>query len=251
MLIDSLEAAPLLDSAAPTGARDLDGMIHKIVDGATREVPGDILALWLELRKGFGALAARKKEGVKFKVRSAEELIDKLREDANEKGILIYPAAEGSYGKAHPVEDGTLAEVQLTIVLQAVSDGSRLAIGGFGLGADNQDKAGGKAGTYAFKQALVQALLAGGKENAKALGVQDTDDSSEPIIGGVKQVKPGKPSLGQVQKMFAEANTDDEYQAAFKLVRQLGPDKQVACKDLIVAAKARVAANAAPVEGEK
>lgn len=214
----------------------MDGMILK-ADGTA--VPGRILALWLELRKFVGVVAAKKKDGVKFKVRSAEDLIDKVREKANELGILIYPYAV--QGKGHVVEDGTLAEQTLSVKVQAVEDGSILAFEGFGLGADNQDKAGGKAGTYAFKQALIQALLAGGKDNAKALGVADTDDSDAPIDGGVRpRTKKPAPSSDAARKALEAAQSDVDYRAAVVLVMQLPPDKQVGLKDTIVATQKRL-----------
>lgn len=194
--------------------------------------PGDIMAKWLELRKFVGVLKAKKKDGVKFKVRSNDELVDKIRGKANELEILIYPV--NADGKGHVVEDGTLAETNLQLRCQACSDASYIDIAGFGLGADNQDKAGGKAGTYAFKQALVQALLAGGAE--------DTDDSDTPIPGGVRKKtdKPKPPTLDAVKAAFDSASTEDEYKAAVALGRMLSPDTQMTIVDThIKPAKAR------------
>lgn len=209
----------------------MNGMLHT-TDG---EKPGLILRLWLELRKSVGVVEAKKKDGVKFKVRSAEDLIDKIRAKANELGILIYPVAAG--GKGHVVEDGTLAEQILGVVAQSVEDGSTLRFEGFGLGADNQDKAGGKAGTYAFKQALIQALLAGGKENAKALGVADTDDTDTPIEGGVRARVPGKkrgPSDEEITAAFASAQDEAGYRAAVKLLQQVSPERQMAFDKAVI-----------------
>lgn len=222
----------------------MNGMLHT----AEGEKPGDILKLWLELRKAVGTVEAKKKDGVKFKVRSAEDLIDKIRAKSNELGILIYPRA--SNGKGHVVEDGTLAEQVLTVHAQAVSDGSILAFEGFGLGADNQDKAGGKAGTYAFKQALIQALLAGGSKDAKALGVADTDDSDSPIEGGVRAKKPGSkkgPTDDEVKAAFEAASDADSYKAAVGMLRQISGERQTAFpRDVIKAAHARCGTAPAP-----
>lgn len=184
-------------------------------------------------------LKAKQKAGVKFKVRSADELVDKLRPVANELGLLIYPVA--AQGKGHVVDNGTLAEVNLTIRIQAVEDGSYIDIAGFGLGADNQDKAGGKAGTYAFKAALVQALLAGGAE--------DTDDSDTPIAGGVRprQARPGgsagQPTVTreQVEGAIAEARAAksmDKLKAALALAGGLPAEDQGP-----IAAKVKAAAD--------
>ena len=74
---------------------------------------GDVFGLIAKLRTQVGNIKARKKEGVKFKVRSADELSDKLREAAGELGLLIYPVKVE--GKGFVVEDGTLAEVNMTL----------------------------------------------------------------------------------------------------------------------------------------
>lgn len=204
-------------------------------------VPGLILGLWLSLRKSTGVIEAKKKDGVKFKVRSAEDLIDKIRAKANELGILIYPRVASA--RSFVVEDGTLAEQELQVWAQCVEDGSQLMFGGFGLGADNQDKAGGKAGTYAFKQALIQALLAGGKDNARALGVADTDDTDSPIDGGVKPRTPGRkkgPTDEEVIAAFAAASDDPEYRSAVKLLMGCSPERQMGFKAAIQEAQARL-----------
>lgn len=242
MLIEDEQRAPLpdarLDSPGQHG-RTMDGMIHDTTTGTAR--PGRILELWNTLRKSVGTVEAKKKEGVKFKVRSAEDLIDKVRAKANELGILIYPRTVT--GKGHVVEDGTLAELNMTVVAQAVEDGSILAFEGFGLGADNQDKAGGKAGTYAFKQALIQALLAGGSKDAKALGVADTDDTDSPIEGGVR-ARSGKPKAATdeaVKAAFDGATDEASYRAAVGLLKTLSPDRALAFdKASIVGAQTRL-----------
>ena len=193
----------------------------------------------MQLRKATGVLQARAKAGVRFKVRSADELIDKIREVANDLGILIYPGE--ARGAGHVVEAGTLADVTLVVVAQAIEDGSWISFAGYGLGSDTQDKAGGKAGTYAFKQALVQALLAGGSENAKKLGVHDTDDTDTPIPGGVRPpVKPKAPNGEQLISRLNAATTHDEYRAVVQLLMTASPDTQLSARDAVVAAKARV-----------
>lgn len=239
-MLDTEEIAPWPDARLDSGSepqRRMDGMIRRNGE----YVPGAILGLWLELRKHVGVVAAKKKEGVKFKVRSAEDLIDKIREKANKLGILIYPARAS--GKGHVVEDGTLAEQELVVQVQAVEDGSILRFAGFGLGADTQDKAGGKAGTYAYKQALIQALLAGGKENAKALGVADTDDSDTPIEGGVRAKTPGKkkaPTADEVKSLFEQAADATSYNAAVAALKLMSPDAMTKFdRDVIRAAQAR------------
>lgn len=233
MLIDRLDRAPLLEVDAR-----MDGMIYDSIAGTHK--PGAILRLWADLRKRVGTIETKQKPGMKFKTRAAEDVIDKVSAAANELGILIYPGAEASKGKGHVVEDGTLAEVELCVIAQAIEDGSKLAFYGFGLGADTQDKAGGKAGTYAFKQAIVQACLAGGSKD-KRNRPADTDDEDAPIPGGVKPKtsKPKAPTTDEVTAALEAANTADEYEAAKQLLFRAAPDTQVACKTMAFAARAR------------
>lgn len=194
--------------------------------------PGDVLGKLAELRKRVGVLKGKKKEGVKFKVRSAEELNDRLRPLCDELGLLIFPVE--ATGAGFPVEDGTLASVNLTLRIVALSDGSFLDVKGFGLGADSQDKAGGKASTYAWKSILIQTLLAGGAE--------DTDDTDTPIKGGVRAKTAGKPSAASAKEAVQSAQDQQAYDAAIALVRQLPAPAQLDLVDDIKAAKLRVAA---------
>lgn len=209
----------------------LDGMMQ---DGK----PGKILALWADARRMVGTLEAKTKQGVKFKVRANEDLVDKLAKACDHLGILVYPA-EG-FGKGHVVEDGTLAEVSLYIVVQAIEDGSKLGFWGFGLGADNQDKAGGKAGTYAFKQALVQAALAGGTKDAKNR-MPDTDDTDTPIEGGVKpkSAKPKSPTFDEVSALLQAATVESEYREALAKLKLASPADQVKLAPIAHTARAK------------
>lgn len=189
---------------------------------------GAVYGLLAELRSRVGNIKAKKKDGVKFKVRSAEDLADKLRDAAVALGLLVYPVK--AEGRGFVVEDGTLAEVNLTVRILAVSDGSYIDVMGFGLGADSQDKAGGKAGTYAWKTALIQTLIAGGAE--------DTDDTDTPIKGGVKP-KTGKPKATDVQAALEAAMDKPGYDAAIALAMQLQASDQLGLVDLIKVAKVR------------
>lgn len=273
MLLLSETMAPL-----PIPGERMDGMITKLVECENEggkyhmavQAPGAILGLWLELRKRTGVLAAKKKKAAdgekvpRFAIRSAEELIDKIREHANDLGILIYPgppmgaqgsmmpmSSAGTTGRGHVVEDGTLAEVTLTVIAQAIEDGSRLAFGGFGLGADNQDKAGGKAGTYAFKQALIQSLLAGGAATAKKLGVADTDDTDTPIDGGVKpKTRKKAPTPDELIALFEslEDGDKDGYEAALKTAMTASVETQLKVKQAVKDASARCKGSNGPVQ---
>lgn len=215
----------------------LDGMI---TDETGVVKPGAILRLWLQLRQLVGNVSLAQKAGMKFATRAATETYDKVREAADTLGVLIYP--QEGVGKGQIIEGernpGTMADVQLNIVCQAVEDGSAICIFGYGQGADTQDKAGGKAGTYAFKQALIQALLAGGTKTPKKDRIPDTDDDDEPVPGGVRKPS-GKPSPDAVKAAFEAANDEPAYRAALADLKKLAADQQVAMKPTAVAAKAR------------
>ena len=144
MIIDRLDRSPLLRSDVNT-----TGMLYDHNTG--QETPGKILKLWGDLRQKVGVIALKKKQGMKFETRAATDLYDQIRAAADELGILIYPHNGKGAGQVVAYGDdekkGTLADVELTVVAQAIEDGSLLQFYGYGQGADQQDKAGGKAGT--------------------------------------------------------------------------------------------------------
>lgn len=194
---------------------------------------GDILQAFKTLREKVGNLKAKKKDGVKFKVRSAEELSDKLRKAEDAAGVISYPVLAG--GNGYPVEDGTLASVCLTIRVKALSDGSYIDIAGFGLGADTQDKAGGKAMTYGWKAAFIQALQAGGAD--------DTDDTDTPIQGGVKKKGAGKPTVQSVKDALADLKSPADvprFRDVAMLGSKLSPDQQNELMDEFASARERL-----------
>lgn len=213
------------------------GMIYK--DG--NEKPGDILQLWQLIRQEVGTVPKERKQGMKFDTLSAENVIDKVRDAADRHGVLVYPVMVQGVG--HAIEDGTLADVTVTFNVQAISDGSYITIAGFGLGADSQDKAGGKAGTYAMKQALVQALLANGSTKKGGIGrknaiAADTDDTDTPIEGGVKRSAP--PAVDDVIALFDMAQTKEEFNAVMVKFKRVHPDNQIECKDSLLNAMTRL-----------
>lgn len=238
MIIEREDQAPFIEPEM-----SYDGMISVYDEGSStpRRVPGAILRLWAKLREEVGIIQARQKPGMKFKTRAADELIGKIRGPVNDLGIIIYPSSSAG-SRGFPVDDGTLASVKLDIIVQAIEDGSRIKLSGFGLGADSQDKAGGKAGTYAFKQALLQGLLAN--------GLDDTDDSDTPIRGGVRRSQP-KASSGSVTKpppadpnvvreAFERASTQVEFDNAKALLSTLDKSSIEAIKPIALAAKIRI-----------
>ena len=159
------------------------------------DVKPEIPAMLLALRKKVGGLQAKKTTGgPSFAIKSSKELEIKLRDACDELGIPVCGPV-GVDGGNIDVDRGTAAFVK---VVQRIgcSDGSYIDFVGIGHGADTQDKAAGKASTYARKDALTKGLIAPDKE------MPDTDDEESPIEGGVKRRLGGK---GAVAKAGNEA----------------------------------------------
>lgn len=211
-----------------------NGMIYD--PASSLERPGAILKAWAAVRADVGVVELKKKNGMKFETRASTDLTDKLAQACNDHGVLVYPTR--GTGKSITADNGTMADVELTIVAQSIEDGSRLEFYGYGQGADTQDKAGGKAGTYAFKQALLQALLAGGTKTPKKDRIPDTDDSDEPIPGGVR-AKSGKPTFDEVKAEMEAAQDEPGYRAALAKLKLASPQDQVRLADIARPARAR------------
>lgn len=247
MLLLSGEPRPYLAEVAVEKFENLNGMLRQIVMTTDPEtgvsttvdkwVPGAIIRQWAQLIAQTDPLPRRKKEGVRFLVRDAAELVDKLRGVTNALGIIIYPGV-ATHGEGKVVEDGTLADVNMVLIAQSTEDGSMLGFGGYGQGADSQDKAGGKAMTYASKAILIQAAMLGGSKTAKALGVVDTDDTDTAIKGGVK-AKAVKPTLQALKDQLAEVETVDDYNEIRPTLLALAPEDQTKLTGDIIAAKTR------------
>ncbi len=239
MILDRLDRAPLLGVDV-----NFHGMVYDAQTG--QESPGKILALWAAVRKDVGIVEAKRKQGMKFDTRAATDLYDKVREACDRHGVLVYPHEGRSKGVV--VEDGTLADVELYVMAQAIEDGSCLQLYGYGQGADNQDKAGGKAGTYAFKQALIQACLAGGSKTPKKDRIPDTDDTDTAIEGGVraKTSKPKAPSFDEVKAALETASDEAGYRAALAQLKLAAPNDQVKLAPIARVARAQCIPETSP-----
>lgn len=136
----------------------------------------------IALRKKIGLLVAAKKQGVPYKVKSADDLMEKLRgalDDldmvapvvAQEITHLPHISGENKYGDATTT---IVTHVKATVRL-GCADGSFVDLVGSGHGTSEDDKAGGKASTYAWKDALLKG------ESVPGQGMVDTDDESKPL----------------------------------------------------------------------
>lgn len=191
------------------------------------DVPPQIALKLIALRKKVGGLQARKSAGgPAFAIKSSKELEIKLREACDELDIPVCSPV-GVDGGNVDVDRGTAAFVK---VVQRIGclDGSYIDFVGIGHGADPQDKAAGKASTYARKDALSKGLIAPDKE------MVDTDDDESPIEGGVVARKGGK------AKVAAKAG-DEAFQAVeWKARIAEAADKDV-LKELVFDMKAALA----------
>lgn len=137
----------------------------------------------ITLRDEIGGLVA-KKGMTPFPVKSAKDLMLKLR-NAGDKLNMPVVAGVISQQVSHlpPVEfkkrDGSTATGigvhVITTVRFTSSDGSYMDFVGSGHGTSEDDKAGGKASTYAWKDAVIKALALPDDE------MVDTDDESVPV----------------------------------------------------------------------
>lgn len=160
--------------------------------------PPQIHAGLIALRKAIGGLQAKKQaNGPQFAVKSAKDLGIKLRDALDETGLVCFVV--GQQGGNLEVEKGTAAYVQ-TLIRVGAPDGSYVDFAGSGHGADRDDKAGGKASTYAWKDALVKGL------NLPDAEMVDTDDEvgNSPVR---KQATP-LPSKEEVEESLRTATAE-------------------------------------------
>ena len=139
----------------------------------------------IELRKKIGGLQAEQRQGVMYKVKSAKDLMDKVRKAADELGMTLAGAIVGTHSENIPgfevFNKGANKMVPQLVVFTTVtvrfmsSDGSFVDFMGSGHCSSNDDKAGGKASTYAWKDALIKGLSLPDAE------MVDTDDESVPM----------------------------------------------------------------------
>mgnify|MGYP001578078545 CR=1 FL=1 len=138
-----------------------------------------ILSDLVSLRKAIGGLKAERKPGITFAVKSAKDLLIRLRDAADELGMPLAGAIiSSSTYLLGPIQvfnkDGIGCHTTVTVRFMS-SDGSYVDFVGSGHGTSNDDKAGGKASTYAWKDAIIKGLCLPDDD------MVDTDDESKPV----------------------------------------------------------------------
>ena len=129
---------------------------------------------------GIQAKPSKDQYGPKFPVKSAKELFNKLAQALHDLNMLAYVVDQQftHFPYEYTAKDGnkktgTCIHVKSTVRI-AASDGSHIDVVGSGHGRDNEDKAGGKASTYATKDALLKGLCIGEED------IDDTDNGNVP-----------------------------------------------------------------------
>lgn len=185
----------------------------------SNEAP-EIATAGQKVRKLIGGLQAKKQAGgPQFAVKSGKELMFKLRDALDDLGYDA-PVVESTGGDI-PSEKGTCAFLTVTVELQC-PDGSFKRFKGSGHGADRDDKAGGKASTYAWKDALVKGLSLPDAEMA------DSDDEA-----GVSPQRP-PPGAKKATAQFDPADGSDQFKTMYAALDGLDKD---GIKTLIADAK--------------
>lgn len=169
----------------PKSAPTKEFVFANAFSGATRNTePPMIFPKLRELRRKVNSVAAVRTKDVPFAVRGAKDLNQKLANALDELNLLApvidskvtlidvneVPFKTNRDGASEPVFR-TLAHVVSTVRIIA-EDGSFVDMVGSGHGGDKDDKAGGKASTYAWKDAILKGLTIPHED------MVDTDDEA-------------------------------------------------------------------------
>lgn len=157
-----------------------------------------ISGLIRELRLSVGGVAAKKQAGgPQFPVKSAKDLATRLAQALIDLDMVApVVAQEVTFSDVSAIPENktasgkpvfrTLVHVKATVRIGA-PDGSFIDVVGSGHGGDGEDKAGGKASTYAWKDAVLKGLTT--PEN----DMIDTDDEA-PAERPAKPTPPPAPT---------------------------------------------------------
>lgn len=165
-------------------------MTDEIMALAPKKIYSDMVAL----RRLVGGLKAEKREGgPRFAVKDARVLMEKIREAADTLNMPIAGGVVAQTVEHYPVREVTdkYGAVKYFTVVHVVAtvrfmsdDGTFLDFVGSGHGMDDQDKAGGKASTYAWKDAIIKGAAMPDAE------MVDTDDVGDVMPAGRSKVAP-------------------------------------------------------------
>lgn len=169
-----------------------------------------ILSKLLKLRMMVGSLAAKREKDERgnqpqFPVKSSKELMQKLCQAMADEDILAPVIAQDvtqipdiTFMGKNGEQPGTGVHVKDTVRFIA-DDGSFIDFVGSGHGLDRDDKAGGKASTYAYKDAILKGLGIPEKD------LVDTDDEAGQGEERVKRTRAPKAAKVPSVRLDSEA----------------------------------------------
>lgn len=187
-----------------------------------------IYADLIRLRQHIGGLEAKRTAGVMFPIKNAKELMAKFRAGLDALGMVSYVTEMSPQDiPMQPDKNGKVGSGCLvyTKVLIASDDGSFVVFCGLGHGFDRDDKAAGKASTYAWKDAIIKGLNLPDADMASvSTSTVDTDDESDIPVNPKVSAK-----AGEVQAILAAllvAKTSDEVEALSAKAKALKPSRE-------------------------
>lgn len=194
--------------------------------------PQKIYADLIKLRKHIGGLEAKKTDsGPKFAIKNAKELMIKFRKglddldmvswvsEASVTDIQIEPYLD-KYGN-RKAGSGCLVTSKVVV---ASDDGSFVVFTGMGHGFDTDDKAAGKASTYAWKDALIKGLNLPDAEMASiSTETVDTDDESDiPVTRKPSKVDAAAAQVDAIKTRLDACQSPEQVKALSDEVSAMG-----------------------------
>lgn len=171
----------------------------------TETTPLTLEQKMVEIRKRCGYVQKDATNGGQgYTYASAEAVLSKVREAANEHAIMT----QSNVSLVHmSVEEGvTIAAVHMTLVFSDGS-GAKVVFQGLGQGKDKGDKAVMKANTAALKYALASGLLISWGDDPEADASTDKDTPPTSKRGGGRKSETTK-TMEAIRELLKEASPD-------------------------------------------
>lgn len=143
------------------------------------------------LRNAIGGLKAERKQGVPYAVKSAKDLMLKLRNAMDDLHMHVIPVKKSIAVLPYTTDrnGNTIITAMVTGTYRVTADdGSFVEYEGVGFGAANDDKGAGKAATYAWKNGLIEVL---------SLPDDDMIDTDDEVIVSVAKPTVTKKAWGK------------------------------------------------------
>lgn len=169
----TIQEAPPTETVAPTKPLNLHQKILAVME--------DVGYLQRDIKVAF--------KSVKYNAISETKVTTEVRKALLKYGLTFYPVNQ-VYEKK-----GDIATVQMTYRLTDAESGDFIDVVSTGEGADTQDKAAGKASTYAYKYALLRLFAIPTGEDPDNISSDEltekkltTTDARSELIGSINQL---------------------------------------------------------------